>query len=262
VITLVIGGYYTFSSLEYEPRVVFMDVGQGDAILMIDENGHKILIDGGDGDYIVNIIPDYLHPRDRKINTLILTHPHQDHLSGLIDIVERYEVEQILFYPVCYDSELYNYFLGIEEEIKPIQSDYEYIGEAFDLELLYPLEDSTLDDFKVYSNINNASIVTRLVSEKGTMIFMGDAEHEQENVLLQEYSGFEMNSDILKAGHHCSRTASGRKFLKQVDPKYAICCVGEDNRFGHPHDEVIEKFEEFDIEYDLLYKTGDIVFKF
>jgi competence protein ComEC len=111
---LIIGIYLNFSSLEFNPRVIFLDVGQGDSILLIDSSGKKILIDGGGGDYVVYSISDYLHPRDRYIDFVILTHPHEDHISGLVDILERFEVGAVLYYPACYNSSLYRYFLSLD----------------------------------------------------------------------------------------------------------------------------------------------------
>lgn len=258
VVFLGMGLYLYFEIVEYRPRVVFMDVGQGDAILLIDESGQKILIDGGAGNYIVYSIANYLHPRDRFIDTVILTHPHEDHLSGLIDIFERYDVGEVLYYPVCYSSGLYRYFLDLNENISPMKKEYFFEGNSFSLEYLYPKDDVD-DECIKFSNVNNASIVLKLHSDSGSILFMGDAEHEVEEVLMEKYTKTDLDSDVLKAGHHCSRTASSTGFLRYITPFYAICSVGKDNKFGHPHKEVVEIFESFDIEYDLTHEKGDIV---
>ncbi len=260
VIFLCVGFFLSIQPLEYSPRVIVLDVGQGDSILLIDSSGKKILVDGGGGDYVVYSISEYLYPRDRIIDTLILTHPHEDHLSGLVDILERYEVNEVLYYPACYNSVLYRYFLSLEENIVVIDEDYFFEGESFFLKLLYPIEkiEGECIDFK---NVNNASIVLKLVSEQGSMLLTGDAEHEVESWLMKNYTMEDLKVDVLKAGHHCSRTASSLEFLKYINPSYAICCVGENNRFGHPHIEVIENFKKLNIEYDLTYEKGDIVFE-
>ncbi len=258
VVTLFIGLYYSITPVEYNPGIVFLDVGQGDAALIIDESGKKFLIDGGDGDYVVYRIAKYLHPKDRKIDTIILTHPHQDHLSGLIDIIKRYEVEEIWYYPVCYDTQLYEYFLSLGENISFVPHDYIYEGSLFSLEVLYPLEAVLQEECLRYSNINNGSIVVKLDSDNLSILFMGDAEHEQEDLLVRRYRKSDLEASILKAGHHCSRTASSKRFLDFVDPQYAICSVGFENRFGHPHREVIQNFESLGIEYYLTSEEGDI----
>jgi competence protein ComEC len=258
VIFLSIGIYLTYVPLEFNPRVIFLDVGQGDAILLIDSSGQKILIDGGGGDYVVYSLTNYLHPRDRYIDTVILTHPHEDHLSGLIDVLERFEVGEVLYYPACYNSTLYKYFLSLEENFKVVDKGYEYNGESFNLKSFYPIEEGR-EECMEFSNINNASIVTRLESASGSVLFMGDAEHEVEELLMKNYKKEFLQSDVLKAGHHCSRTASSEKFLNFISPKYAICCVGEENKFGHPHDEVIENFRNLGIKFYLTYEEGDIV---
>ena len=258
VFFLAIGIYLNFSTLESNPRVIFLDVGQGDSILLIDSSGKKILIDGGGGDYVVYSVSDYLHPRDRYIDYIILTHPHEDHISGLIDILERFEVGEVLYYPACYNSSLYRYFLSLGEDIKSINKGFNYIGQNFDLKLLYPIEDVKGECIE-FPNVNNASIVTKLESDSGSILFMGDGEHEVEEFLMKNYKKEILQTDVLKAGHHCSRTASSEKFLNYISPKYAICCVGEGNKFGHPHEEVIENFERLGIKFDLTYETGDIV---
>ena len=258
VVFLAFGIYLTFSPLEFNPRVIFLDVGQGDAILLIDSSGQKILIDGGGGDYVVYSLTDYLHPRDRYIDIVILTHPHEDHLSGLIDILERFEVGEVLYYPACYNSSLYRYFLSLDENINVVKKDFEYNGNDFDLEVLYPIEQAKGECVE-FSNVNNASIVIKLEADSGSILFMGDAEHEVEDFLIKNYKKEILKSEILKAGHHCSRTASSEKFLNFVSPKYAICCVGEGNRFGHPHQEVIENLNKLGINFDLTYEAGDIV---
>ncbi len=258
VVFLFVGSFLYLTPLEFNPRVIFLDVGQGDAILLIDSTGHKILIDGGGGDYVVYSLTDYLHPRDRYIDTVILTHPHEDHLSGLIDVLERFEVGEVLYYPACYNSSLYRYFLSLDENINVINTDFEYVGNDFSLKSLYPIEEVEGECLE-FSNVNNASIVTKLESDSGSILFMGDAEHEIEDFLIRNYKKEILQSDVLKAGHHCSRTASSERFLNFVSPKYAICCVGEGNRFGHPHEEVIENFRNLGINFDLTYEVGDIV---
>jgi len=254
VVFLLLGSLLSFQPVEYNPRVIFLDVGQGDAIMLVDSSGKKFLIDGGGGDYVVYSLGKYLHPRDRLIDTLILTHPHEDHLSGLIDILERYQVKKIFHYPTCYNSSLYSYFLSLNANIKAIEQDFVFVGESFSLKLLYPTQEVE-GECMAFSNVNNASIVIKLESQFGSILLMGDAEHEVENILMKE----DVKSDILKAGHHCSKTASSKEFLKMVQPAYAICSVGLENKFGHPHAEVLENFNQLGIKYDLTSEVGDIV---
>ena len=258
VIFLSIGIFLNYEKLEFEPRVIFFDVGQGDAILLVDSSGEKILIDGGGGDYVVYSISEYLHPRDRYIDKVILTHPHEDHLSGIIDILERYRVGEVLYYPACYNSDLYRHFLYLNENIVIIDKDYFFQGESFSLKLLYPLEEP-LGECVEFPNVNNASIVLKLTSEHGSILFPGDAEHEVEDWLMKNYDKEELQAGVLKAGHHCSRTASSQKFLEYIQPSYAICSVGENNKFGHPHKETTDIFEKLNIKYNLTYKKEDIV---
>jgi competence protein ComEC len=260
VIFLLIGIFLNYQAIEYKPRVIVLDVGQGDSILLLDSSGKKILIDGGGGDYVVYSISNYLHPRDRIIDMIILTHPHEDHLSGIIDILERYEVKEVLYYPACYNFSLYMHFLYLNENIVIVENDFFFEGDSFSLKLLFPLEE-VVEECVDFQNVNNASIVTKLVSDSGSMLLAGDAEHEVEDWLMSNYSREELSVDVLKTGHHCSKTASSQKFLEYIQPSYAICSVGENNKFGHPHKEVIKNFEKLNIKYDLTYEVGDIVFE-
>ncbi len=254
---LIVGTSLNFAELEYEPRAIFMDVGQGDAILLIDSSGKKILIDGGGGDYVVYSIANYLHPRDRYIDLVVLTHPHEDHFSGLIDILERFEVGQVVYYPACYNSSLYSYFLSSSSKIMPIEKSFLFVGDSFTLKSFYPIE--MIEPCADIANVNNASIVLKLNSDSGSIFLMGDAEHEVEDFLIRNYRKKELQADVLKAGHHCSRTASSERFLSHIGSKYAICSVGKENKFGHPHAEVLENFSNLGVEFDLTSEIGDIV---
>ena len=231
--------------------VVFLDVGQGDSIL-IQKDNVQILIDGGEDDSVLYQLAKYMPFGDMEIEVVVLTHPHSDHLAGLFHIFERYEIGEVWFNPVDYESGIYEYFLGLDIERKDVVEGEIYEIGDWNLKVLFASEEIYERD----SNINNGSIVLQLDTNLHKFLFMGDAEVSEEQFLISK--GVLEDIDILKAGHHCSKTASSNTFLDIVKPEVAICSYGEDNRFGHPHVETIEKFEKRNIQILSTQKEGNI----
>lgn len=224
-------------------EVYFLDVGQGDAILVRNSQGQNILIDGGPDKSILEKIGRILPYGQQKIDTMILTHPHADHLVGLMAILERYPVNTIIYTGVDYSNSDYRRFQEIIKQKAPkvIIADANVsidLADSCRLDILYPLTNVSGEDFK---NINNSSIVSELGCNDQKILLMGDAEKEVEKELIENYS--DLQSDILKLGHHGSKTASGQEFLELVDPQLAIILVGGDNKYGLPSPETIEELE-------------------
>ena len=238
------------------PQIVFFDIGQGDAIL-IQEGNYQILVDGGPGDEIVYGLPKYMPWFDREIEVVILTHPHDDHLSGIVHVLEKYNVGKILYNPIDYENEMYEFLLSnYKEKLSVVtKGDTLQYGEILG-EVMYPVaNDGVLEE-----NINNESVVLLFTLDNYKILLMGDAEEEVEELLLTE--GDLQDVYILKPGHHCSKTSSSDMFLSYVNPDIAICSAGEGNKFGHPHYETIEKFESQNVQYLITYEEGDIVINF
>jgi len=233
--------------LKYKPvknlEVDFLDVGQGDAILIKSPFGQNILIDGGPDGSVLEELSDNLPFWDRQIDLMILTHPHDDHVTGLIDVLKRYKVKKILFTGVVHDAPNYLEWLS---EVKQKKISLMIIdrpqtiklGEDCNLEILFPL-DSLVG--REVENLNNSSIVARLVQSDKKFLFMGDAEVEEENALLA--SGVELSAQVLKVGHHGSDTSTSEGFLRAVKAERAIIEVGEDNDFGHPNLRILKRLE-------------------
>lgn len=241
--------------------VAFLNVGQGDSVL-IQHSDIQILIDGGPDRSILYELPKYMPFFDRKIEYLILTHPHDDHLVGLLHILENYEVGEILYYPVCYSNKNYEILLSSPIKKREIfNGDTIRIG-TIEINSIWPIRSELTDDhcYKSYNgNINNDSVVLEIKYLDKNFLFMGDAEKEIEDVLLSS-SALTGKYDVLKAGHHCSRTSNSETFLKYVDPKYAICSCGYKNKFNHPSSETIKKFSALNVQYFVTYESGNIVF--
>jgi len=250
--SVVILGKTTIST----PEIIFFDVGQGDGIL-IQQNNFQVVIDGGADDSVLYKLGEHLPWYDRKIERLVLTHPHQDHIEGLLLILKYYEVEEVWYFPVYTEYLAYDFLL--EEYgtlLRPVKAGdflrYEDIYGA----VLFPFE----GDSDRVGNLNNASVVMFFEIDDYKILLTGDAEVEVEKRLL-DYE-FLHGIDILKAGHHCSKTSSSDEFLSFTHPSIAICSCGYHNSFGHPHYETLGKFRKRNVQYLITYEEGDIRFVF
>lgn len=241
-------------------KVHFFDVGQGDSILIRTPYEQNIIIDGGPDDTVLEKLGTSLPFYDNKIDLMILTHPHSDHVVGLVGILKRYEVEKILYTGVLHTTDDYLEFLKIIKEksvsLEIVNNRQDInLGKDLILEILTPSEDYTN---KKVENLNNTSIIARLVYKNKSFLFTGDAEAEQEEKILVQ--GYDLRSDVLKVCHHGSSTSSIKEFLKAVSPEIAVIMCGEDNRFGHPSGRVIKRLERAGVEN--IFRTdmdGDVV---
>ncbi len=237
-------------------EMVFLDVGQGDAILVQQDN-FQILIDGGPDDTLLYELAKYLPWYDKRIEVVVLTHPHDDHLAGLMLLLKKYEVGKVLYAPVNFNNAGYEYLQSeypdlLEEVVAGENFRYKDIYFA----VLYPFEGESLQG----GNLNNWSVITFFYINGYKILLMGDGEVELEEELL-EYD-FLRNIDILKAGHHCSKTSSSEKFLSFTQPEVVICMCGEGNKFGHPHNETLQKFKSRNVQYFVTYEEGSMRFRF
>ena len=233
------------------PVVVFLDVGQGDATL-IQQESFQILVDGGPDDAVLYELAKYIPIYDRNIEVVVLTHAHDDHLKGLLMVLENYNVNSIWYSPSCADTSSYGYMLEeYAEKLVKVDSSTKLRYGDIAMSVIYPVE------AKCEKNINNESVVLDVEVSGKRILLTGDAEKEVEEKIFDDIG----DVDILKAGHHCSRTASSEMFLNSVEPEIAICSVGQGNKFGHPHDETIEMFEKLNVQYLITYEEGNIVFE-
>ncbi len=258
-VLIVLLAVFWISSTEgywFKDNVVVMDVGQGDAILITLGINTQILIDGGNGKHLSEKIGKYIPFWDMKIEHVILTHPHRDHYSGILWLESRYEVENLHLVDLCA-----NPFSRIHDESIMRRGKNVAIGKSgrYLLYITYPhpslIETNCLRD----GNVNNASIVVTLEYDGRKYLFMGDAEQQQEESMVNE--GILSDIYFLKAGHHCSKTSSSDDFLDIVMPEIAVCSAGKDNRYGHPHSEVLERFRARGIKYYVTSRDGDLVIK-
>jgi len=244
VLTVIPVFWFTYAaSLELE--ISFLDVGQGDAVLIKTPFGQNILIDGGPDDTVIKRLGENLAFWDKRIDLMILTHPHDDHVGGLVDVIKRYNVKQILYTGVVHSSPAYLEWLELirERKIPLIIIDRPQkinLSENCYFDILYPLE-SLLG--REVNNLNNSSIVAKLIYGDTKFLFSGDAELEIEQQLIETQDVVSLQADIFKAGHHGSDTSNSDQFLEAVSPEIAVIQVGSDNDFGHPSRRVIKRLE-------------------
>ena len=260
VVAIFFSGFAWFSKQPQKLEVYFLDVGQGDAILIKTPFGQNVLIDGGPDSAILKRLGENLPWWERTIDLMILTHPHDDHVMGLNEVIKRYDIQKIVHTGVAYDSPAYATWQELvkDNRISSILVDRPQtinLGENCNLAILYPRQ-------AIYGrgaeNVNNTSIVSKLDCGGVKMLFAGDAEREEENELLK--TNIDLSADIIKIGHHGSDTASGDEFLAKVKPQYAIIEVGE-NDFGLPSLRVIKRLERMGAKVYRTDQSGTIFIK-
>lgn len=236
------------TEVDGKSTIHFIDVGQADCILI--ENGEDVvLIDCGN--YAdIDTVTTYLDGLGiQKIDYFIATHPHEDHIGCAANILKLYDVN-ILIKPeanndtVCYTKMMENVEKYNTEVEIPTPGDTYSIRDA-SFQILGPI--SKNDD-----ELNNNSIVIRYVYGDTSFLFMGDAEREEEQAILEQ--GFILDSDVIKVGHHGSKSSSSYPWIREVMPQYAVIQVGAENSYGHPHDDVLSKYRDSDT---TLYRTDE-----
>ena len=222
-------------------HVSFVDVGQGDATLIETPGGRRIVVDGGqDPMDMVRFLGSRMPFQDRAIDMVVLTHGHSDHVTGLLEVLRRYDVETVLERKTDHDGAPYlAWHRAVDLENAEVVSARAGMVVSLDsgafIEVLGPPERLLRG---TDSDVDNASVVLRLVYGDVSFLLMGDAFAEAENALIAAPST--LDSEVLSVGHHGSRTSSSRRFLEAASPSVAVISAGKDNRFGHPHPETLE----------------------
>jgi len=241
--------------------VSFLDIGQGDAIFIDSPQHGRVLIDGGKNRKVLSELTKVLPFGDKRIDIVIATHPDLDHIRGLPEVVDRYDVSIFLESGVPSNNSTYEELLKMvsDKNISKLLARRGMIinfGDGAKLYILYPLPNTDLKNF----DPNDASIVAKLVYGKESFLLTGDAEIKTENALVH-IDGSKLKSDVLKAGHHGSKTSSSLPFVEQVLPVTTIISAGLNNSYGHPHQEVLDRFNEIGSTILNTALVGSITFK-
>jgi len=241
-------------------KIYFFDVGQGSAIFVAAPNGNQVLIDGGPSDAVLAKLGQALPLFDKKIELLILTHPDADHLSGLIEVLKRYGVGQILETGIVDNTAEYQIWNELikQKNIPVVFASAGQIVKIVDnlaIKILYPLGKIDGQDFS--KNTNSTSIVGKVCYGENTMLFTGDAEEQTEKPLVM--LGVDLRADILAVGHHGSKNSTSDKFLSAVAPQLAVIQVGLNNRYGHPASETLARLKN--IQILRTDQAGDVKFE-
>jgi len=225
-----------------QPLVLaFLDVGQGDAIYIEAPSGNQLLIDAGGGKQILPALAAVMPFYDRSLDVVIATHPDADHIGGLASVLESYEVVGIMDTGLSSDTATYRAFMeAVDNEVSVgSQNLAASAGARINLDRQVYLD--ILWPRQVFANqeANGASVVARLVYGETSALLTGDAPIAVERALLATYPN--LQADILKVGHHGSKTSSDSDFLAQLASRYAIISAGAGNRYGHPTQAVLDK---------------------
>ena len=239
--------------------VHYIDVGQGDCSLVVC-NGKTLLIDGGENEHETKVINYLRSLKIEKLDYIIATHPHTDHIGGLPEVLLEFGADKIIMPRISKELTPTNStYTALLKAIKAsgakaiparVGQTYELGGAVF--EILAPISYDA-------DNLNNFSVVTRLTYGGKSFLFTGDAETKEEAEIIA--GGAQLKSNVIKVGHHGSKTSSSKKFLEAVMPEICIIMCGEDNDYGHPHESVLKRIANYT---DRIYRTdicGDIVIR-
>jgi len=243
-------------------KVAFLDIGQGDSIYIETPDGHQMLIDGGPDARVISKLSEVMPYGDRSLDVVLATHPDSDHIGGLPEVLNTYTVSNFVDNGMASDTKIYK---SLQDKIsankinkiiavrgKSIMLDKE---KNIHFDILFPDRDiSNLDT-------NDGSIVGRLVYGNESFMLTGDAPIHTENIIEFNETKETLHSQILKLGHHGSHSSSSESFLEAVNPDIAIISAGKNNRYGHPHKDVLDRLLNLHIPYEATYVKGTIIFK-
>nr|WP_300349477.1 ComEC/Rec2 family competence protein [Clostridium sp.] len=241
------------ASIKKELKVTYLNVGQGDSEL-VEVNGKTMLIDAGPNSNANELVKDLKERGIKTIDIAIATHPHEDHIGGMDEVLENFDVKSFYAPKVAHTTKTYeNMLKAIKNEgikLKQIKEGTKLdLGKGVDIEVYTPVKSS-------YDDLNNYSPIMKISYGKTAFMFTGDAEKEAEQEALKEHKNLKAN--VLKLGHHGSNSSTSEPFLKAVDPSIAIVSCAKNNKYGHPHKETMTKLKNSKVKVYETFKDGDI----
>ncbi len=250
--------YIIYSNHSGKLKVVFLNIGQGDSILIESPVGNQILIDGGLSGKVLEALGKEIPFYDRSIDAVFATHPDADHIGGLPLVLEKYKVENYFDNGMQGDTALFKKLDNVVAQKKidyyqAVRGELVDLGGGAYLRILSPENASGKDT-------NTNSIVAKLYFGGNSVVLTGDAPMEIENVIAKKY-GAELKSDILKVAHHGSKNSLSGAFISAVSPEFSVISVNKDNQYGHPHIEVMNFLKEIETKILQTYEEGNIIFE-
>lgn len=253
-------------------EVAFLNIGQGDAIFIETPNGNQILVDGGPGNNVIGELSKRMSFFDDSIDMIVVTNPDRDHIEGFLSVLKKFDVGLVVEPGTVTQTQVYKNLekaIDLEKDIKGVNAKKVIARRGMDflldtdvhLFILFP--DKDVSTFST----NDGSIVAKLVYKNTSIMLTGDAPEKTEKYLVELESGLSststahLNSDILKVGHHGSKTSTSQDFLQKVLPKYAVISAGKNNSYGHPSPEVTDRLTQNKIPILGTYEQGTIVFE-
>lgn len=239
--------------------VWFLDVGQGDSAYLRFPDGRDALVDGGPNKDVLSELGEVMPYWDHDLDLIILTHNHSDHLAGVVEVLERYEVKEVWISGALHTSDLYLNFLETMKEkgIQPkiVQTGYSKEFAGVGVEIIFPLDNW---EGKRPNNQHDADVVSRFQYGQNSVLITGDLEEIQEQAILK--SNQNIKADILKVPHHGSDNGLVKPFLEAVAPKVAVISVGKDNKYGHPGKLTMQLLKQYNIQVFRSDEEGRVGF--
>lgn len=257
---VIAGSLYFLSSHLYEPtlRVSFLDVGQGDAILIQTPSGHTMLVDGGPSRAVLTQLSRQMGYFDRDIDVVVATHPDADHITGLVPVLEAYDVKHVVVSGATSSTGVFG-DLDVHINHEDAYVHVARTGDAIDFGdgvraiILHPYNGERFKD------TNDASVSMVITYGDDTFLLTGDLPTSNEKYLIS-YGLLPKHITVYKAGHHGSKTSSGLQLLSYIKPEYAVISAGKDNKYGHPNPETLERLVKYGKETLSTIERGTISF--
>ncbi|MBP6912857.1 MAG: MBL fold metallo-hydrolase [Candidatus Pacebacteria bacterium] len=239
-------------------QVYFLDVGQGDAIFIKSPSGKTMLVDAGPQNNVLKPLSKRFLFRKKHIDVLLASHPDADHVGGFVPVMQNYNVDVFVESAYIKDNQILAQVETlvndkVQNHVIATEGTVIDLGGGVTFKILAP------NDSELIGDSNNASIVGKLIYGNNSFLLTGDASISNEIRLVKDYGEREeLKADVLKLGHHGSRTSSAIEFLQNVNPQIAIISAGKNNRYGHPHPEVLNRLKNVGIPYVSTTEKGTV----
>ena len=235
--------------------VHYIDVGQGDAVL-VQGNGKNLLIDAGPRSSTKNLIKYLKDLNITKLDYVVATHPHEDHIGGMDDVINTFSIGEFYAPKKTHTTKTYEDMIkalkkkDLKITVAKLGAKSINLGDDIKAEFLAPIKDN-------YDNLNNYSAVLKITHGDNSFLFTGDAEKESEREMIQ--NNLDLKADVLKLGHHGSSTSTSQEFLDKVNPSIVVASLGKGNDYGHPHKETLTKIKNKNLTFYRTDESGSIV---